>query len=162
MWCRQAHAVRDACSLHTTKRDMLLSVRHCCCGLQDLADMTRINNELRGKLEKAMEQLIAAQTAKEHAREKVCGTLDWTGCRVLQTACMNERRAAPSGDAAACTQVSSGSTVLWGAAIHQCTPLARAPGVTTPAHSLLSACCDHCRHMRSQPRLFSTTMSASR
>lgn len=33
--------------------------------------MTRINNELRGKLEKAMEQLIAAQTAKEHAREKV-------------------------------------------------------------------------------------------
>jgi hypothetical protein len=39
--------------------------------MQDLADMTRINNELRGKLEKAMEQLIAAQTAKEHAREKV-------------------------------------------------------------------------------------------
>lgn len=38
---------------------------------QDLADMARINNELRGKLEKAMEQLIAAQTAKEHAREKV-------------------------------------------------------------------------------------------
>lgn len=43
---------------------------HVSC-LQDLADMTRINNELRGKLEKAMEQLIAAQTAKEHAREKV-------------------------------------------------------------------------------------------
>lgn len=33
--------------------------------------MARINNEPRGKLEKAMEQLIAAQTAKEHAREKV-------------------------------------------------------------------------------------------
>lgn len=53
-----------------------------CCALrhnnQDLADMTRINNELRGKLEKAMEQLIAAQTAKEHAREKVCATRGWT------------------------------------------------------------------------------------
>jgi hypothetical protein len=47
----------------------------CCCDQQDLADMTRINNELRAKLEKAMEQLIAAQTAKEHAREKVWQTL---------------------------------------------------------------------------------------
>jgi DNA repair exonuclease SbcCD ATPase subunit len=35
-----------------------------------MADMTRLNTELRGKLEKTMEQLIAAQTAKEHARQQ--------------------------------------------------------------------------------------------
>jgi DNA repair exonuclease SbcCD ATPase subunit len=42
---------------------------HVLC-VQDMADMTRLNTELRSKLEKTMEQLIAAQTAKEHARQQ--------------------------------------------------------------------------------------------
>lgn len=61
----------------------------CAARQQDLADMTRINNELRGKLEKAMEQLIAAQTAKEHAREKVCVQLITAPWQAAGLTCFN-------------------------------------------------------------------------
>lgn len=48
-------------------------VKYCWClwCVQDLQDMTRIQQETQAKMERAMEQMIAAQTAKEHARQKV-------------------------------------------------------------------------------------------
>jgi len=42
--------------------------------LQDVAEAARLQGEAQAKVEKAMEQVIAANTAREHVKQKVTET----------------------------------------------------------------------------------------
>lgn len=54
--------------------------------IQDIADAGRVQLEAKNKLERAMEQMIAANTAKEHARQKVC--MVTVHCHTVVASCL--------------------------------------------------------------------------